>query len=111
MYIRIVLKFFEKYKCKKKKMFRYCLFLQSSRHVSNEQSCLKITGLYHDLLLLTSLLHFFYFIFRAPISLFHFSISSFFLKFFLKSLSSVVEKLFYTYIYINMHNVYILENL
>ena len=94
MHIRIILKLFEKCKCS-----GIAFFLQNSRYASNEQSCLKTTGLYDDLLLLTSLLHFFYFIFRAPISLFHFSISSFFLKFFLKSLSSVVEKLLYTYIY------------
>ena len=31
-------------------------------------SCLKTTGLYDDLLLLSSLFHFFYFIFSAPIS-------------------------------------------
>ena len=43
-------------------------FLQSSRYVSNEQSCLKTSGLYDDLLLLSSLFHFFYFIFSAPIS-------------------------------------------
>ena len=43
-------------------------FLQSSRYISNEKSCLKTTGLYKDLLLLSSLSHFFYFIFSAPIS-------------------------------------------
>ena len=103
MYIRIVLKFFEKYKCKKKKkMFRYCLFLQSSRHVSNEQSCLKITGLYHDLLLLFSLFQCVYFIFSDPISVSLCSpISPFlhFLMFFKKPLSTVVKKnLLYIYI-------------
>ena len=82
-------------------------FFQSSRYVSNEQLCLKITGLYDDLILLSSLLHFFYFIFRAPISFnlcFPISPSLFFvvvvLMFFLKPLSRVVEKLLYTYIYI-----------
>ena len=50
-------------------MPRYCFFfLQSSRYVSNEQSCLKITGLYDDLLLLSSLFHFFYFIFSTSVS-------------------------------------------
>ena len=49
-------------------MLRYCFFLQSSRCVFNEQSCLKTTGPYDDLLLLSSLFHFFYFIFSAPIS-------------------------------------------
>ena len=44
-------------------------FHQSSRYVSHEQSCLKTTRLCDDLLLLSSLFHFFYFIFRAPISL------------------------------------------
>ena len=51
-------------------MSRYCffyLFCQSSRYVSNEQPCLK-NWLYEDLLLLSSLFHFFYFIFSAPIS-------------------------------------------
>ena len=43
-------------------------FLQTSRYVSNKQPCLKTTGLYHDLLLLSSLFHFFYFTFSAPIS-------------------------------------------
>ena len=32
-------------------------FLQSSRYASNEQPCLKTTGLYDDLLLLSSLTH------------------------------------------------------
>ena len=35
----------------------------------------------------------------------------FFLMFFLKPLSSVVEKLWYTHIYVNMYNMDILENL
>ena len=42
------------------------IFLQTSRYVSNKQSCLKTTGLYHDLLLLSSSFHFFYFTFSAP---------------------------------------------
>ena len=51
-------------------MPRYCFFfLQSSRYVSNEQPCLKTTGLYEDLLLLSSLFHFFYFIFSLPFHL------------------------------------------
>ena len=54
-------------------------FHQSSRYVSNEQPCLKTTGLYEDLLLLSSLFHFFYFIFSAPIS---FSFLSYSLLFF-----------------------------
>ena len=87
-------------------------FLQSSRYVSNEQSCLKTTGLYDDLLLLSSLFHFFYFIFSAPISFSLCSLISpsfFFLMFFLKPLSSVVEKLLHTHTHI--FNIYILENL
>ena len=57
-------------------------FLQSSRYVSIEQSCSKTTGLYDDLLLLSSLFHFFYFIFRASISFMfsNFSIPSLFLS-------------------------------
>ena len=47
----------------------FFFFSQSSRYVSNEQPCLKTTGLYENLLLLSSLFHSFYFIFSAPISL------------------------------------------
>ena len=54
---------FEKYKCP-----GIASFLQSSRNVSDEQPCLKTTGLYDDLSLLSSLFHFFYFIFRTSIS-------------------------------------------
>ena len=64
MHIRIILKAFEKYK-----YLDIAFFLQSCRYVSNfkhEQSCLKATGLYDDLLFLSSLLHIFYFIFNAP---------------------------------------------
>ena len=43
-------------------------FLQSCRCVSNEQPCLKTTGLYDDLLLLPNLFHFFYFILSVPTS-------------------------------------------
>ena len=53
----------------KTQMPRYWFFfLQNSRYVSNEQSCLKTTGLYEYLLLLSSLFHFLDFIFSAPIS-------------------------------------------
>ena len=41
MHTRIILKFFEKYKCS-----GIAYFLQSSRYVSNEQSCLKTAGLW-----------------------------------------------------------------
>jgi len=94
MHIRIILKLFEKYKCSG------IAFFPPELHVSNEQSCLKTTGLYDDLLLLSSLFHFFYFIFSAPIS---FSLCSpvspspfFSLMFFLEPLSSAVEKHLYT---------------
>ena len=63
MHIRIILEFFEKYKCP-----GIAFFLQSFRCVSNEQLWLKATGLYDDILLLSSLFHFFYFIFSDPIS-------------------------------------------
>ena len=42
MHIRIILNFFEKYKCSV--LF---FFLQSSKYVSNEQSSLKTTGLHN----------------------------------------------------------------
>ena len=41
MHTRIILEFFEKYKCP-----GIAFFLQSSRCISNEQPCLKTTGLY-----------------------------------------------------------------
>ena len=90
------------------------VLLFSTRNVSNEQPCLKTTGLYEDLLLLSRLHHFFHLILRAPISLSScFPISSsllffFFLMFFLMSLSSIVEKLLYVN---NMYNMYILEKM
>ena len=99
--------FFEKYKCS---IFVFCFFFffgQSSRYVSNEQSCLKSTGLYEDLLLLFALVYFFYFIFSTPISfsyVFQFFHLFFFLMFFLKPFSSVVEKLLYT----NINNMNII---
>ena len=49
-------------------MPRNCFFLQNSRCDSNKQPCLKTTGLYNDLLLLSSLFHLFYFVVNAPIS-------------------------------------------
>ena len=97
MQIRIIFKFFEKYKYS-----GIAFFLQNSRNVSNEQSYLKPTGLYDDLLLLSSLFYFLYFIFSAPIS---FGLCtpvspslSFFFDVLSQPLSSVVEKLLYTYI-------------
>ena len=44
------------------------LFFSRAPYVSNDQSCLKTTGPYVDLFLLSSSFHFFYFIFSAPIS-------------------------------------------
>ena len=46
MKIRVILEFFEKYKGPDT-----AFFLQSSRYISNEYSCLKTTRLYDDLLL------------------------------------------------------------
>ena len=63
MHIRITLKYFEKYKCP-----GTATLLQNTRCVSHKQACLKTSGLYDDLLLLSHLFHFFYFIFSAPIS-------------------------------------------
>ena len=63
MYIRIILEVFEKYKCPGK-----FFFPQNSSYVSNEQPCLKTTGLYDNILLLSSLFPFLNFIFSAPIS-------------------------------------------
>ena len=77
------------------------IFLQSSRYVCNKQPCLKTTGLNNDLLLLTSLFLFLYFIFSSPISFslcFTISPSLLFFWYFFKPLSSVVKKLLYTYI-------------
>ena len=47
-------------------------FLQSFSCVSDEQPYLKTTGLYGDLLLLSTLFHFFYFIISAPLHMFVF---------------------------------------
>ena len=62
-YIRITLEFFEKCKCPD-----IVIFIQSSRCVSYEHPFLKTTEPYEDILLLSGLFHFFYFIFSAPIS-------------------------------------------
>ena len=93
MRIRIILEFFEKYKCPD-----IAFFLQSFRYVSNEQPCLKTTGLYENLLLSPSLFNFFYFIFSAPTSFSLFSNVSLSSMFFLKFLSIVTENLLNTYI-------------
>ena len=88
-------------------------FHESSRYVSNKQSCLKTTGLYDDLLLLSSLFHFFYFIFRAPISFSLCSKISLPLLFFdvLSQAFIKCSRKAFVYIYKNKHNIYILENL
>ena len=91
MHIRIILEFSGKYKCP-----GIAFFLQSSRCVSNEQPCLKTTGLYDDFMLLSNLFHLFYFTLSAPISFhlcFPVSLSPSQLLFFLKLLSRIVEKL------------------
>ena len=68
----------------------FFFFCQSSSYASNQQRCLKKSGLYEDRVLLSSLFHFFYFICRAPVSFsLCFPISPsllffFFLMFFLK---------------------------
>ena len=84
-------------------MPRYFCFFSRAPDVSNEQPCLKTTGLYDDLLLLSSLFQFFCFIVSAPVSFslcFPISPSLLLYMFFLKPLPSVVEKLLYTYIQI-----------
>ena len=67
MHIRIILEFFEKCKCPGDSVF-FFFFCQSSSYVSNQQRCLKKSGLHEDRVLLSSLFHFFYFIFRALVS-------------------------------------------
>ena len=63
MHIRIILEFFEKYK------YPDIAFFSPKLHVCfYEKPGLKITGLYDDLLLLSSLFHFLNFIFSTPIS-------------------------------------------
>ena len=77
MQITIILELSEKYKCQA--IASPCP--QSSRYVSTEQPCLKTTGLYDGLSLVSRLFHFFYFVFRAHFIQFmfpHFSISFFF---------------------------------
>ena len=85
-------------------MSRYCFFFhQSSRYVSNEQPHLKTTGLCEELLLYRVCFTFSISYSVLPFHLVYFPISSsllFFYIFFLKPLSSIVEKFFYTFIYI-----------
>ena len=97
-------------------MPRYCFFFcQSSRYVSNKQPCLKATGLHEDLLLLSSLFHYFYFKFNAPISFMFssFSISSSFFFFDVLYQACIKHsRKVIVYIYRNnMYNIYILESM
>ena len=62
MHTRIILKCVEKYKCPG-------IAFSRAPDVSDAQPCLKTTRLYDDLLLLSILFHFFYFILSVPISL------------------------------------------
>ena len=99
MHNRIILEFFEKYKCPG------IAVVSKAPGVSIEQPCLKTIGLYDDLLLLASLFHF-YFIFSALISFsssFPTSSSNFVLLSFLRPLSRIVGKLLYTYICIKIY--------
>ena len=93
-------------------VFLYFFFCQSSRYISNEQPCLKTTGQHKELLLLSSLFHFFYFIFSAPISFsLCFPISPSFFYVLSQAFIKHSRKAF-VYIYINnMYNVYVLENM
>ena len=90
MHSRVILKLFENYKCPS-----IAIFFSRVPDVFKEQSC--FTGLYDDLLLISNLFHFFYFIFSAPISFsLCFPIFPFlFFMFFIKPLPSIVEKLSY----------------
>ena len=114
MHIRIFLELFEKYKCSGIEL-RYCFFGggggQSSRYVSNEQPCLKTTGLYEDLLLSSSLtFSMSYSVLPFHLVCFPISPSLFFLMF-TQAFIKCSRKAF-VYIYINsMYNIYILENL
>ena len=88
--------FFEKHKCS-----GIAFSPELQIYVSNGQSCLQTTGLYDDLLLLSSLFHFFYFIFSVYFHLVYvLQFLHLFLMFFFKPLSNVVEKLLYTHIHI-----------
>ena len=84
-----------------------------TRYISDEQLCLKTTGVYEDLLLLSSLFHFFYFIFSAPVSFsLYFPISPSLLFFLFDVLSQVfIKHSRKAFVYIYMHYIYVLENL
>ena len=89
------------------------LFSPNSRCVSEEQPCLKTTGLYEDLLILRSLFHFFNFIFSDPsfsFSCFPISLSLFFFLNLLSQAFINCSRKTFVYIYI-VCIIYILENL
>ena len=102
MHSRVILKLFENYKCPS-----IAIFFSRVPDVFKEQSC--FIGLYDDLLLISNLFHFFYFIFSAPISfslcfpvspppLLFYALSQAFIKHSRKA---------FVYIYANnMHNIY-----
>ena len=108
MHIRIILNFFEKYKCSV--LF---FFLQSLKYVPNEQSSLKTAGYIAFTL---SLFHFFYFIFSVPLHLIH-ALQYFRLFFFFDVLSQALCSFSTTgfvcvcvCVCVYIYNVYILEN-
>ena len=103
MHIKISLDFFEKYP-------GIAFFLHISKYVSNEQPCLKTTGLYADLLLLCSLVHLISHLVSPLHLVYDFQFPSLFQMSFLKSLSSTAEKLLHIYVN-SVFNVCILENL
>ena len=106
MHIRVILKLFENYKCPS-----IAFFSSRVTDVFKEQSC--FIGPHDDLLLVCNLFHFLYFIFSAPISFslcFPISPPPLLFMLFLKLLSSIVEKLWYTYMQI-ISIICILENL
>ena len=80
MHIKIILECSGKKKHTNAQVLFFCCFFsfQSSRYVSNEQPYLKTTGQYDDLVFLSSLFNFFYFILNTPFHLACFPISPFF---------------------------------
>ena len=108
MHIRIILKFFEKCKCSDTASF------SRAPEVFSKQSCLKATGIYYDVLILSSLFHLFYFIFSAPtsFSLFsNFSIFSLSLCFFSILYCKHSRKAFAYILYKYVYNTYIIESI
>ena len=89
MHIRIILKLFEKYKCS-----GISFSLQSSRYVSNEQPHLKTTGTFTFIFCFTFSISYSWLPFHL-VYVFQFLHLFFFLTFFLRPLSSVVQKVWY----------------